>query len=831
MSRCLSSGSPIRRARRSVVLPVAIPALLSTALLIVLPLLTATTAARAESLVSVTANPIAPLPEGETISHVLVIDDRPAALGAESAWLFDESQKRWERVGQRPRGRIIGVVGSAGDGAQAHLLLGVESGEGVTRVESISLLSGTLESTALPSLPVQLASAQGTILQGRLFVAGTAADGAGELFSIDPDSPQPAWIEHGWPGNAGSVSSAVAQNSVLLVTVAGPARGDERLLQWEPEQGWTERAAPPGKIVEGTGRAVGQGHSIYLVRGDPGGDSTLRLMSFQTITGSWAVHGELEAASARTGAGWKDGILWIQPVPGSPAELRYASLESGQQLLEVLDWGVIAVYLIGMLGVGMYFYKHDAQSSEADFFLGGRSIPFWAAGISLYASNASSISYIAVPAKSFATNWQYLLSNMIVVLGLMFVAVWVVPLLRRLSLMSSFHYLETRFHPAIRLLSSALYIVFQLGGRMTIILFLPSLAISTVTGIDVSISILIMGVVTVCYTVLGGMKAVIWTDVVQLFVMFGGTFFAIAFVLMKLDGGVAEFLSTALANDKMKLVDWSFNLTEATIWGFVFLVLFDTVLTFPKDQVLMQRVLSTESPKQAGRSVWTFSLIVLPASVIFFLIGTALYVFYQAHPERMDPSLSIDATFPLFIAAELPIGVTGVIIAGIFAASMSTLSSILNSVATLATVDFYEKAVRKPSQETGVRFAEIVTVVSGVIGIGLALLLSRFEIQSLLDLALELWGLLGGGFAGAYTLGMFTRRSNWQGVAIGVAASIAVTLFAWSGDMVHPYFYLPLSILVCIVVGYTASLFFPAPTTLKGLTVFDKDAANPSPGA
>jgi Na+/proline symporter len=207
------------------------------------------------------------------------------------------------------------------------------------------------------------------------------------------------------------------------------------------------------------------------------------------------------------------------------------------------------------------------------------------------------------------------------------------------------------------------------------------------------------------------------------------------------------------------------------------------------------------------------------------LIGTALYVFYQSHPERMDPTLSIDATFPLFIAAELPVGITGLLIAGIFAASMSTLSSILNSVATVSTVDFYEKIVRNPKPKSSMRFAEIVTVVAGLIGVGLALLLSRYEIESVLDLALELWGLVGGGFAGAYTLGMFTRRSNWQGVIIGVAVSIIITLFIWSMDILHPFFYLPLSILVCIVAGYSASWLFPPPGSLAGLTTYKQDVA------
>ncbi|MET0581099.1 MAG: sodium:solute symporter, partial [Pseudoxanthomonas sp.] len=276
-----------------------------------------------------------------------------------------------------------------------------------------------------------------------------------------------------------------------------------------------------------------------------------------------------------------------------------------------------------------------------------------------------------------------------------------------------------------------------------------------------------------------------------------------------------------------KLLDFSFDLTKATVWGFIFLVLFDVVLTFPKDQVLMQRTLSTKSDKEAGRSIWAFALIMIPGGFIFYSIGTALFVYYKNNPERMNPLLPIDATFPLFIAAELPMGVTGLIIAGIFAAAMATLSSIMNSVATLASVDFYEKLAKNPTPKKSVLFAEIATVATGLLGIGVALLLSRFDIHSLFDVSIELAGLLGGGFAGAYTLGMFTRRANSAGVAIGVASSILLTLLAWSMDLVHPYFYLAISIMLCIVIGYLASLFFPAPTRdLDGLTIYVKSDSN-----
>jgi Na+/proline symporter len=216
-----------------------------------------------------------------------------------------------------------------------------------------------------------------------------------------------------------------------------------------------------------------------------------------------------------------------------------------------------------------------------------------------------------------------------------------------------------------------------------------------------------------------------------------------------------------------------------------------------------------------------FAAVMIPGGFMFYLIGTALFVYYKSHPERMNPTLPIDATFPLFIAAELPMGVTGLIIAGIFAAAMSTLSSIINSVSTLASVDFYEKLAKKPTPKKSVLFAEVAGVVVGLIAIGLAVLLSRYDIHSLFDVSIELAGLLGGGFAGAYTLGMFTRRANSPGVAIGIGSSLCLTLVAWWFKLVHPYFYLAISILLCIVIGYLASLFFPAPgRSLKGLTIY-----------
>ena len=778
---------------------------------------------RAESLSKVETTALPLIEASAPLVGLVAVEGRPVAITTMQAWVLDEKRTRWTLSTWQPANASGELKAVAGNGQHAFLLRGPAQGTAITSLERLSLAGDQLQIAALPPLPVALEDARATASADNLYVAGIDPGGKAVLLSLEPAASRPEWKSvAGWAGDA-VPSSLVAQTAAVFATV--PVAGGERILRWAADTGWQDEGLVPGRIVPASARAIGQAHVIYLVAQ---GAAAPKMMTFQTITGSWATLPDSNAAGVAATAALDNGVLWARPgADGNGIAFESTQIQSSKLLLRWLDWIVIVVYLGAMLGIGLYFYLREKRGSTSDFFVGGRSIPFWAAGISLYATNVSSISFIAIPAKAFETNWQYLANNLIAVLGLMFVAVWIVPLLRRLDLMSVFSYLETRFHPAIRMLASALCIAMQIGARMSVILFLPSLAIATITGIDVVWSILMMGVFTIIYTTLGGMKAVIWTDFVQVFVMFGGAIFAIGFIVYSLNGGVPEFLSTAMAEDKMKLVDFSFDLTKATVWGFIFLVLFDVVLTFPKDQVLMQRVLSTKSDREAGRSVWTFAAIMIPGGFFFYMIGTALFAYYKSHPERMNPTLSIDATFPLFIAAELPMGVTGLIIAGIFAAAMSTLSSIINSVSTLASVDFYEKLAKNPTPKKSVLFAEIMGVLVGLSGIALALLLSRFDIHSLFDVSIELAGLLGGGFAGAYTLGMFTRRANSQGVAIGIGASIALTLLIWSFQLVHPYFYLGISIMLCIVIGYLASLFFPAPTrNLDGLTIYAKSDSN-----
>lgn len=768
-----------------------------------------------------------PALQAEGVVGLAQLDGATVAVAAHAAWRLDPGAPQWRALRADGTAAARAIVG---DGHRAFAL----SADGA--VARLQADAQRLQARAWPAPPEPLRDARAAWSADTFYLAGLGADGAPRLYQRPLADEGAAWAAAPAWTEAGAPRSLLFQTRSLFLVLADPDGGADRLLRWTPGQpAWRAAGRVPGQVPAGAGRATGQAHLLVPVQADA--HAPARLKTYQTITGAWAeLPGAQVPADALATAAWPDGLAWARADGAGRLQFAAAQIQSSKLRLHWLDWVVIVVYLAGMIGIGLYFYLREKRGNTASFFVGGRSIPFWAAGISLYAANTSSISFIAIPAKAFETNWQYMANNIIAVFGLVFVAIWVVPLLRRLDLMSVFSYLETRFHPAIRMLASALCVFVQIGSRMSVILFLPALAIATITGISVFWSVLLMGGFTIVYTAMGGMKAVIWTDFVQVIVKMGGAVFAIGFMIWGLRGGFGQFWSTAMAEGKMHTFDFSFDLTRATVWGFLFLVLFEVVLTFPKDQVLMQRTLSTSSAREAGRSIWAFAAIMIPGGIVFYTIGTAMFVYYREHPERMNPLLPIDATFPMFIAAELPVGVTGLIIAGIFAAAMATLSGIMNSVATLISVDFYEKLHKGHTAQQSVRFAEVMTVAVGLVGIGAALLLSKFDIHSLFDVSIELAGLLGGGFAGAYTLGMFTRRANWQGVAIGIAASIVLTLVVWTFRAVHPYYYLAISIALCIVVGYLASLFFPAPTqSLDGLTIY-RDApaaaaATPAPPA
>lgn len=295
----------------------------------------------------------------------------------------------------------------------------------------------------------------------------------------------------------------------------------------------------------------------------------------------------------------------------------------------------------------------------------------------------------ASPAQVYLSNWAYFLNYASILLLAPIIIYVYLPFFRQLNVTSAYEYLELRFNLAIRLFGSASFILFQVA-RTGIVLYLPALALATVSDIDMLWCIVGMTILSILLTVFGGMEAVVWTDVAQTIVLLGAVIASLIVVVTRIDGGASQVLSIGHANGKFfETVPWSADLTVATGWVALLGFAFNNLISYASNQEVVQRYTTTIDMKSAAKAIWTNALFSLPSGVIFFAMGTALFVFYQQHPERMDPTIRNDAIFPLFMLRELPAGVAGIVVAGIFAAAQPT--SGLNSTATSVVIDWYER--------------------------------------------------------------------------------------------------------------------------------------------
>lgn len=489
--------------------------------------------------------------------------------------------------------------------------------------------------------------------------------------------------------------------------------------------------------------------------------------------------------------------------------------------LALADYLALAAFFALNLGIGWWCARR--RQSGGDFFLGGNRVVWWAAGISFFATGASSISFMALPAKTFQTDWLVFGSGPSqslagVVVGLVFVG-----LLRRLRLITIFDYLERRFSRPVRLLGAGLAVLLKICGRMSVVMLLPAIALATVTGLNVYLSLFLMGVVTTLYAMEGGFEAVVWTDVLQVSVTFGGVFIAIACMAAGVEGGLGGIVTQGVAAGKFNLISWSFDFTQPTMWVFIGMFL-GSVFTQVADQPLMQRALATPDEGSARRTVILGALMGIPSTIIFFFVGTSLWVFYQAHPERLSSALPNDAIFPYFIANEMPPGLVGLVIAALFAAAMGALSSALNSSAAMIATDFIEHPTRPRTDRQRASIARWTTVVAGVLATVMAAFIASLNVASLWDQYLKLLALIGGGFPGVFGLGLLTRRANAPGVLGGAVASIGITWWVQNYTTLSVFLHAFIAIASCMIIGYGLSLILgrpPVASALAGLTIWD----------
>ncbi len=479
-----------------------------------------------------------------------------------------------------------------------------------------------------------------------------------------------------------------------------------------------------------------------------------------------------------------------------------------------LNWSILILYLLTMLVLGYRFKRRTAGAD--DFFKGGGRIPWWAAGMSIYATMLSAITFMGIPAKAYSGNWTYYPILFSILFVGIFVAKYYLPHFRRLNLTSAYEYLEVRFNLSTRLLSSALFIIFMIA-RMALVLYLPSLALSAVTGINVQLCIVLMGMVTILYCTMGGMEAVVWSDVIQGFILVGGALLAAILLVANTEGGLSGFLDIASENDKMRLFEWSWDYRSVTFWVAIIGGVANNLISYTSDQTVIQRFLTTKDEKSASRGILLNGVMCVVINVVFYVIGTGLFTFYLTHPDEaaMIPEKA-DALFPYYVMSEMPAGVAGLLISAIFAAAMSTISSNINSVSTAFSVDFYKRMkLKKDGDKVGVtcgvndrdmlRVARISSVVCGAVGVLLALMMASWNIASLIDYFNTILGLLSGGLGGLFFIGVFMKSVKGRSALVGFACGTAFVFWLHFCTDANLFLYGAAGIAVSAMVAWVVS--------------------------
>ncbi len=770
-------------------------------------------------------------------------------------FVLERPDGQWLDAGRLPRplGYAVSLSYSGGPSMEPGVVClgGSDSQQHYADCFIVRWKNGRVELTDLPALPRALANASGAMLGDTIYVAGgietpAATQAESHFWALNLSQENPQWEAlPSWPGPPRMLAVAAVQDRAFYLCSGAELSADaagkpvRRYLTdcycYRPQQGWKRVADLPRPAVAAPSPAPALGQASFLVLG--GDDGSLvdfspladhpgfpkTALAYHTITDTWKTLEDLPLSHVTTATiPWRG--QWVVPSgeirPGVRSPDVWAMQARAQQKsFGVVNTATVFAYLLLMVWIGWVCAKKNQTTN--DYFRGGQRIPWWAAGLSIFATMLSAITYMAIPAAAYTDGWTLFLANTYVLIMPLIVFVFL-PFYRRLDVTSAYEYLERRFSLAVRWLGSGLFILFQCG-RMAVVLYLPALALAAVSDLNIETCIVGIGLLCIVYTVVGGIEAVIWTDVVQALVLIAGAVISIVYLSYQLDGGWSNTFRIASEDGRLfESVNWSWDLTMASAWVIMIGSLFHNLLPYAASQDVVQRYLTTTDEATAARGIWLNVLLSVPAQAAFFLIGTGLYVFYRQQPERMDVTLQNDAVFPFFVVSELPMGLAGLIVAGIFSAAQSTLSSSMNSIATAFVTDFYRRLLPRTTDAQCLRAARGTTITVGVIGILVALLLARTDIRSAYETFIQILGLFGGVLSGLFVLGIFTRSATGAGAIAGALISAAV-LFAirWQQPL-QVFAYAPIGLLTCVTSGWLLSLILPSKRRgLSGLTYFD----------
>jgi solute:Na+ symporter, SSS family len=501
--------------------------------------------------------------------------------------------------------------------------------------------------------------------------------------------------------------------------------------------------------------------------------------------------------------------------------------------LPILDISIILLYLLAMVLVGVYFARKNKSAEQ--FTKASGKIPGWAIGLSIYATFLSSNTFLGVPGKAFGGNWNAFVFSISMPLAAWVASKYFVPFYRSVGGISAYSHLEHRFGPWARTYAVICFLLTQLA-RMGSIFFGIALSLQALTGYSMSTVMVVMGICIIVYTVMGGMEAVIWTEVVQGVIKTLGALLIIYLIIADMPGGVSKIIDIGKADHKFSLGSFSPNLTESTFWVVLFYGFFINLNNFGMDQNYVQRYHTASNEKEATKSVWLCVWLYVPASLLFFIIGVCLYAYYQVHPEFTEvlklqvaaerlPSTATqvqigelagtlkaadygDKVMPHFMVNKIPVGLVGLIVSAILSAAMSTISSGMNASATVFTVDIFKRYFKPGlTDKQNLKTLHIATVIFGLMGMttGLAMI----GVKSLLDIWWELSGIFAGGMLGLFLLGMISRTTKNTEALTATLIGIAVILWmTFSGMIPEKYEFLrsPFHKNMIIVVG-TLTIF------------------------
>lgn len=482
----------------------------------------------------------------------------------------------------------------------------------------------------------------------------------------------------------------------------------------------------------------------------------------------------------------------------------------------LLDWTVLGVYFLGSIALGSYFAR--GQKNTEDFLLAGRQMSWLPVAISIMATNTSAGSYMGIPTYVFTKNLMLYFNILTLVLITPLVITLFLKFYRNLKVFTAYEYLERRFNPLVRSIASILFMFLRLCW-LAMIIFATSFALSEVTGISQVACALALGLGTSLYTMLGGMEGVIWTDVAQAAVFVLGIFLMALFILIDFSWDIGEIYSLAAAAGRTQMVDFSLDPTvEVTFWGVILGFSVINLASYGVDQVVLQRYLTAKDLHASRKSIIANACIDFPTTTMLFLVAVGIFSYFQKHAGALPHDFNPNRVMPFFVMTALPAGISGLVIAGIMAATMSSMSSGVNSITTATLVDFYQRYFKHQAPvEHYLKISRWLCLFWGIVATVLGLFVSR--LGTIFEISVKTNSFFTGILLGIFLLGILTLRANWQGTSIGALVALIAVVYVGAKTPISFLWYAPLGLVLTLGLGYLFSFAFPARDfeSLKGL--------------